>query len=90
VGGIPDQIRHNKEGLLVPAGDPAALADALLELLQDPDRARSLGEAALRRADSEFNHATMVRRIEAVYHAALGRPPLPDATREESELRTTP
>jgi glycosyltransferase involved in cell wall biosynthesis len=90
VGGIPDQIRHNKEGLLVPAGDPAALAEALLELLQDPDRARSLGEAALRRADSEFNHAKMVRRIEAVYHAALGRPPLPDATREESELRTTP
>jgi glycosyltransferase involved in cell wall biosynthesis len=90
VGGIPDQIRHNKEGLLVPAGDPAALAEALLELLQDPDRARSLGEAALRRADSEFNHATMVRRIEAVYHAVLGRPPLPDATREESELRTTP
>ncbi len=90
VGGIPDQIRHNKEGLLIPAGDPAALADALLELLQDPARARSLGEAALRRADSEFNHSTMVRRIEAVYHAALGRPPLPDATREESELRTTP
>jgi glycosyltransferase involved in cell wall biosynthesis len=75
---------------VVPAGDPAALAEALLELLQDPDRARSLGEAALRRADSEFNHAKMVRRIEAVYHAALGRPPLPDATREESELRTTP
>jgi glycosyltransferase involved in cell wall biosynthesis len=90
VGGIPDQIRHNEEGLLVPAGDPAALADALLELLQDPDRARSLGEAALRRADSEFNHATMVRRIEAVYRAALGGPPLPDATRAESELRTTP
>jgi glycosyltransferase involved in cell wall biosynthesis len=90
VGGIPDQIRHDKDGLLVPAGDPAALADALLGLLQNPDRARSLGEAALRRADSEFNHATMVRRIEAVYRAALGRPPLPDATREEPELRTTP
>jgi glycosyltransferase involved in cell wall biosynthesis len=91
VGGIPDQIRHDKEGLLVPAGDPAALGDALLELLQDPARARSLGEAGRLRADSEVSHATMVRRIEAVYRAALGRPPLvPDATREEPELRTTP
>jgi len=90
VGGIPDQIRHEKEGLLVPAGDPAALGDALLEVLQDPAHARRLGEAGRQRADSEFSHATMVRRIEAVYHAALGRPPLPDATREESELRTTP
>jgi glycosyltransferase involved in cell wall biosynthesis len=90
VGGIPDQIRHDREGLLVPAGDPAALGETLLELLQDPGRARSLGEAGRRRADSEFSHATMVRRIEGVYRAALGRPPVPDATREESELRTTP
>ena len=90
VGGIPDQIRHGKEGLLVPAGAPAAVGGALLELVQDRARARSLGEASLRRADSEFSHATMVRRIEAVYRAALGRPPVYDATHEEPELRTTP
>ncbi len=90
VGGIPDQIRHDMEGLLVPAGDPAALGDALLELLQDPARARSLGEAGRRRAECEFSHATMVRRIEAVYSIALDRPPLPGATREEPELRATP
>jgi len=90
VGGIPDQIRHEKEGLLVPAGDPAALGDALLELLQDPAHARRLGEAGRQRADSEFSHATMVRRIEAVYHAALGRPATPEATRREPGLQTTP
>ena len=89
VGGIPDQIRHDKEGLLVPAGDTAALGDALLELLQDPARARSLGEAGRLRADSEFSHATMVRRIEDVYRAALRWPVAPDAARGEPELWIT-
>jgi glycosyltransferase involved in cell wall biosynthesis len=75
VGGIPDQVRHDREGLLVPPNDTAALGDALLELLQDPARARRLGEAGRRRANSKFAHAAMVRKIEAVYEAALGRPP---------------
>jgi len=60
VGGIPDQIRHEKEGLLVPPGDSAALADALIGLLRDPARARDLGEAGHQRWATEFNHATMV------------------------------
>jgi glycosyltransferase involved in cell wall biosynthesis len=86
VGGIPDQVRHDKEGLLVPPGDPAALSDALLRLLRDPARARSLGEAGRRRAASEFSHATMVERIEAVYRAVPGLPVAPDSAREEPEL----
>jgi glycosyltransferase involved in cell wall biosynthesis len=84
VGGIPDQVRHGKEGLLVPPDDASALGDALLELLQDPDLARRLGEAGRRRADSVLSHEAMVRKIETVYHAALGRPtPQGDASVEE-------
>lgn len=71
VGGIPDQIRHGKEGLLVPPGNPAKLADGILALLGDPPRARSLGERARARAASEFSHAAVVRRVEAVYGAVL-------------------
>lgn len=87
VGGIPDQVRHDKEGLLVPPNDTAALGDALLELLQDSDRARRLGEAGRRRADSGFTHAEMVRKIEAVYHAALGRPTAQSAATEGPKFR---
>ncbi len=90
VGGIPDQVRHGKEGLLVPPADPAALGDAVLELLRDPDRARRLGEAGRRRADSEFAHATMVGRIEAVYGAALGRRPTQSAAPREPKFRVDP
>ena len=89
VGGIPDQVRHGKEGLLVPPGDTSAIADAILDLLRDPDRARRLGEAGRRRAASEFGHAAMVRRIESVYREVLGRPAAQSITPEEPELRTT-
>ncbi len=89
VGGIPDQIRHDKEGLLVPPGDPDALGDALLALLRDHERARRLGEAGRRHAASQFSHATMVRQIEDVYRDVLGHPAARSITPEEAELRTT-
>jgi glycosyltransferase involved in cell wall biosynthesis len=90
VGGVPDQVRHGKEGLLIPPGDATALGDALLELLQDPDRAHRLGEAGRRRADSVFSHAAMVRKIEGVYHAALGHPPAQGADPREPTFRVDP
>jgi glycosyltransferase involved in cell wall biosynthesis len=90
VGGVTDQVRHGKEGLLIPPGDATALGDALLELLQDPDRAHRLGEAGRRRADSVFSHAAMVRKIEGVYHAALGHPPAQGADPREPTFRVDP
>jgi glycosyltransferase involved in cell wall biosynthesis len=89
VGGIPDQIRHDKEGLLVPPDDTKTLGDALLALLHDPARARQLGQAGHRRTTSQFSHAAMVRRIEDVYHAVLGPPAAQSITPDEPELRTT-
>ncbi len=90
VGGIPDQIRHDREGLLVPPGDPVALGDALLCLLREPTYARRLGEAGRRRAVSEFGYATLLRRVEVVYRAALARRDSAGRTTcEEAWLRTT-
>ncbi len=71
VGGIPDQISHGQEGILVPPADSRALGDALLELLRNPERARRMGEAGRSRAGTEFSHENMVRRVEGVYRAAL-------------------
>lgn len=89
VGGIPDQIRHEREGLLVPPGDPKALEVALLCLLRDPAYARVLGEEGRRRAHSKFGHGRMVRRIEEVYLEILGRSGARDAAPEEPELNTS-
>jgi glycosyltransferase involved in cell wall biosynthesis len=72
VGGIPDQIRHGREGLLVPPADPDRLAAAVLELLEDPRRARAMAAAGRRRA-AELDHDRMVDRLEAIYHTIRTR-----------------
>jgi glycosyltransferase involved in cell wall biosynthesis len=72
VGGVPDLIEDGRDGLLVPAGDLDALAAALLELLADPARARSLGAAAQARQRAEFTIAANVSRLEMLYERAIG------------------
>jgi glycosyltransferase involved in cell wall biosynthesis len=71
-GGIPGQVRHGTDGLLVTPGDATAFAQALEWLLSNPQRTRSMGTAARLRAEAEFGYAPMVDRIESVYSAACG------------------
>jgi glycosyltransferase involved in cell wall biosynthesis len=72
-GGIPDQIRDGRDGLLVAPGDAAALARGLLRLVEEPELARRLGAAARRRAEMRFSYEAMLARVEACYGAALTR-----------------
>jgi len=51
-GGIPAILENGKEGLLVPVADAEKLKDAVLDLLNNPDRAKQLGAAARERARS--------------------------------------
>ena len=46
VGGLPEVVAHGRTGLLAPAGDAPALADLLLQVLNDPTGAELLGEKA--------------------------------------------
>ena len=55
VGGIPDVFEEGRHGYLVPADDPAALADRLGRLLDEPETARRMGEQA--RADATQRYA---------------------------------
>jgi glycosyltransferase involved in cell wall biosynthesis len=67
VGGIPEIVADGVTGLLVPPHDHAALADALLALLQESSRMRSMGAAARRRVNGRFTLEQTIRRIEDVY-----------------------
>ncbi len=67
VGGIPELVVHEETGLLVPAKDPAALADALELLIRDPERGRRYGDAGRRRVETMFSVDTMVAGNLAVY-----------------------
>jgi glycosyltransferase involved in cell wall biosynthesis len=72
VGGIPEAVVAGKTGALVPAGDPAALAEALRCLLERPDRGHALGCAGRTRAAEEFSIAAMVDRYQVLYAQAAG------------------
>jgi alpha-maltose-1-phosphate synthase len=75
VGGIPEVVADGETGLLVPPGDPAALAGALNELLGDEGRAAELGRLGRARAVSEFGWATVAAQTAALY-AELATPAL--------------
>jgi glycosyltransferase involved in cell wall biosynthesis len=82
VGGIPEVVTDGVDGLLVAPADPEALAGALDRLLSDDALRGRLGESARDRALA-FDLANAVRRTEAIYAAALGRPDI-DTTRSRA------
>jgi len=71
VGGIPAIVKDRQNGLLVPPGDPAALASAMAELLNRPDWAKELGASASQSIGARFGIPAMVHAVEAVYEEAL-------------------
>lgn len=72
VGGIPDVLIDQDNGLLVPPGDADQLTAALERLLNDPDFAESLGLRARQLVISEYDVYKVVRDFEAVYQGILG------------------
>jgi len=66
VGGAREQL-GDSAGLVVPPDDLDALRTALMTVLSDSDRRRSMGERARRRALTEFSPARMARAYEALY-----------------------
>jgi len=79
VGGVPDVVRHERDGLLVPARDPYALASAVRRILCDPSLASRLGREGRRSALARFEISRMVTDIERLYLEVLGPRPLPES-----------
>ena len=71
IGGVGEILENDRQGLLVPPDDEAALADALESLLRDPERRRTLGAAGRSRV-KEFSMERMIRRTEDVYKRLCG------------------
>jgi len=66
-GGIPEAVRHRETGLLVPVGNAAALATALVALLRDPHRRERMGQAGRRCFEERFTARRMVDETLRVY-----------------------
>jgi len=67
VSAVPEIVLDDETGLLSEAGDATALAASLEALLTDPARARTLGDAGLARARSEFSVSRMTDATLSVY-----------------------
>lgn len=72
VGGNPELVRAGETGILVPAGDPEAFADAVGALLADPERARRMGARGREVVEREFSVSAVADRYEEVYAEAVG------------------
>jgi len=68
-GGLPEAVLNGRTGLVVPVGDAAALARALLRLLDEPALAPELARAARQRVEREFSVANMAQRYVEIYRA---------------------
>jgi glycosyltransferase involved in cell wall biosynthesis len=71
VGGIPEIIRDRVNGLVVPPGDPGAMAAAVTQLLQARDLRIRLGRAGREIAEQEFSVDRMVEGNLSVYREVL-------------------
>jgi glycosyltransferase involved in cell wall biosynthesis len=67
VGGLPEIVADWETGLVVPAGDAEALADAMVALASDLPRAAAMGEAGRRRALESFTQERSTQAIERLY-----------------------
>ena len=73
VGGVPDLVSHEQNGLLVPPRDPAALAAALVRLLGDPGACADMGASGRAHVLRHHGYENMVTRHEDVYASLMER-----------------
>jgi glycosyltransferase involved in cell wall biosynthesis len=67
VGGNPEIVRQGIDGLLTPRGDDAAMARAMLRLLNDPDEAKRMGASGRERIRQRYRLETTVERYYNLY-----------------------
>jgi len=71
VGGIPEAVQDGETGVLVPPKDPAAIAAALVNLLDHPQLVAEMGTAGKRRAKREFSPGTITAQYADLYRRLL-------------------
>jgi glycosyltransferase involved in cell wall biosynthesis len=71
VGGLPEIVADGETGTVVPAGDPGALAEAIVRLVRDPARAAAYGAAARERALTRFSAAATADATGDLYRRLL-------------------
>ncbi|MBI5093162.1 MAG: glycosyltransferase family 4 protein [Candidatus Hydrogenedentes bacterium] len=71
VGGVPDIVKHERNGILVPPRDPRAIAGAVISLARDPERRKALAENARKSVVPAYSIERMVEQIESLYEELI-------------------
>jgi len=71
VHGLPDVVRHNVTGLLVPSKDANAMAAAIESLVDDPERRHKLGAAGRAYVSEHYDWRMNVAQMETIYRDVL-------------------
>jgi glycosyltransferase involved in cell wall biosynthesis len=69
INGVREELIHDKTGLLVPPADPKGLADAILKILNDRNRAERMGKEARKNAERMFDLKRTLANVEKLYEA---------------------
>ena len=69
-GGIPEVVRHNETGVLVPQGDPRALADALLKIVRGETDTPALTASARKLIEREFSREASLKTLADLHRTA--------------------
>jgi glycosyltransferase involved in cell wall biosynthesis len=75
ISAVPELIRDQATGLLVPPDDPQALATAIERLMVDPSLRRDLGGCAQRHVRQAFDAATGITILSEMFRSSLGERP---------------
>ena len=67
VGGAREVVAEGETGYLVPSGDDAMMAERLIALLQNPERARAMGAKGKRVVEEKFSCAAQLAHTESLY-----------------------
>jgi len=78
IGGIPSLVAHEETGLLVPAGDPGALAAAVDRLVQSPDLCHRLGAAGRQHVEENCRPERTAFEYMRLYRRLIGACPEPE------------
>ena len=73
VGGVPEIIKNNETGILVPPRDPEAMAQAVIALLKDETKRGEMGRAAKEWVRNNFNDKSMVGKLDEIYKGVMKR-----------------
>lgn len=71
-GGLPEIVHHQKSGLVVPPKNPNALADAIIELANNPLQREAMGQHGKQFVFQQFNPSGLVGQVEDIYRTVAG------------------